>query len=129
MVLFLIWYKVITTTGQIILDLSDMPQTDANNADNPLFFLGTMLILVGIFFILTLITHIKHSLLQDVPKKTGPEMFLSLLVQNVFWSSLNDKYDSENADISHSDQAIDVARGEADFILEVVRSYAFRDSG
>lgn len=128
MVLFLIWYKVITTVGQIIINLSDMPQTDSNNADNPLFFLGTVLILVGLFFILTLISHIKHSLFQDVPKKTGPEMFLSLIVKNVFWNSLNDKYNSENADISQSDQAIDVARGEADFILEVVRSYAFRDS-
>jgi hypothetical protein len=129
MVLFLFWYKLLTIVGENLIDQGDMPNSDVENANDPIFFFMTMVILVGIFLLLAFISNLKYSLFKDDSQNTGPELFLDHIVKNVFWSSLVDKYNSENADISQSDQAIEVARGEANFIHEVVRSYAFRDSG
>lgn len=61
-------------------------------------------------------------------KKQGTE-FLNYQVKMVFFDALSDKYNSENADLSRSDQAIDIARGETPFMKEVLRSFAYRDSG
>ena len=36
---------------------------------------------------------------------------------------------SENADLSQSSQCIELARGQTEFMQEILHSYAFRDSG
>jgi len=46
----------------------------------------------------------------------------------VFWEAFGDKFNAENADVSYSFEAIDIARGEANFMKEILWSYAFRDT-
>ena len=128
--LVLVFYKVVTILGDAMIKRSDMPDIDSDRANEPIFFLIGAVIITSIFLLCALFTKIKYWLFKKEYPEDPKHLFLNSLVKNAFFDTFeNTIFNDENADVSNSEEGLEVTRGEAEFMKEVVRSYAFRDSG
>lgn len=119
-------YKIFTVFGEDLIEEQDLPVTDARRSANPLFVITTLLIIETIFFTLAFISHAKYFFFKSDAAAQWDD-FLDHQVKMVFWEAIEGKYDEANADISHSFEILDIARGEVPFMKEVLRSYAYRE--
>ncbi|CAI2371346.1 unnamed protein product [Moneuplotes crassus] len=127
--LTLIIYKCVTLGGEYVIEYEEMPHNDNEKADNIYFFLMVMSIITGLYLFLAFVTKIKYWIFKPNFPQEGKYMFIDRCVKKAFFDAFDTNFNDENADISCSEDGVEVIRGETEFIKEACKNYAFRDSG